>query len=262
MRRSKSDYVIQTVTNALRLLEEFRYTDELGVTALARRLGLHKNNVFRLLATLEEAGFVEQVADNESYRLGTACLELGQAYARTRTLTKLGRAALEGLVRDTDETAHLGVLEGFEVVHLDGEAPRQLVGTRVRTGERLPAHASALGKAILACGDPADWERVDRDFVRGDGLSALTPATITDRDKFFEHLRSVAGDGFALDTEESAPGLCCVAAPVRDAGGSVIAALSVSVPVFRAAPDRVHDRLAPAVIAAAQALSRRLGASA
>jgi DNA-binding IclR family transcriptional regulator len=262
MRRQKSDYVIQTVTNALRLLEEFRYAEQLGVTALARRLGLHKNNVFRLLATLEEMGFVEQVADNESYRLGTACLELGQAFARTRTLTRLGRSVLEALARDTQETAHLAVLEGFEVVHLDGEPARQQVVSRVRLGERLPAHASALGKAILACGDPTEWERVDRDWIRGGELAALTGATITDRDKFFEHLRSSAGLGYALDLQESAAGLCCAAAPVRDASGRVVAAISVSAPAFRAGPEVMHERLVPAVTAAAHELSRRLGAAA
>jgi DNA-binding IclR family transcriptional regulator len=262
MRRQKSDYVIQTVTNALRLLEEFRYAEQLGVTALARRLGLHKNNVFRLLATLEEMGFVEQIADNDSYRLGTACLEIGQAFSRTRTLTRLSRSVLEALSRETQETAHLAVLDGFEVVHLDGEAPRQLVASRVRIGERLPAHASALGKVILACGDRTEWERVDRDWIRGSELSALTDATITDRDKFFEHLRGAAGLGFALDLEESACGLCCVAAPVRDASGSVVGALSVSAPAFRAGSDAMHERLVPAVTAAALDLSRRLGAAA
>jgi len=262
MRRQKSDYVIQTVTNALRLLEEFRYAEQLGVTALARRLGLHKNNVFRLLATLEEMGFVEQIADNDSYRLGTSCLELGQAFARTRTLTRLARSVLEGLARGTQETAHLAVLDGFEVVHLDGEPARQLVASRVRLGERLPAHASALGKAILACGDPTEWERVDRDWIRGGELPAITGATITDRDKFFEHLRSAAGVGFALDLEESATGLCCAAAPVRDAGGRVVGALSISAPAFRAGPEAMHERLVPAVTAAAHDLSRRLGAAA
>jgi DNA-binding IclR family transcriptional regulator len=262
MRRSKSDYVIQTVTNALRVLEEFRYDEELGVTELAKRLGLHKNNVFRLLATLEQMRFVEQEAENERYRLGTACLGLGQAFSRTRTLTRVARASVEGLAEATGETAHLGVLDGFEVVHLDGEAASQVVGTRVRTGERLPVHASALGKALLACGDPSEWERMDREWIRGGALPAATAATITDRDKFFEHLRGVAVMGFALDIEECAPGLCCVAAPVRDAKGRVIAALSVSAPVFRVGVDEMHARLVPAVTGAAQELSRRLGAPA
>jgi DNA-binding IclR family transcriptional regulator len=262
MRRSKSDYVIQTVTNALRLLEEFRYAEELGVTSLARRLGLHKNNVFRLLATLEEMRFVEQCAENERYRLGTACLGLGQAFARNCSLTRLGRSVLEKLAKDTGETAHLAVLDRFEVVHLDGEAPSHLVGTRLRTGERLPVHASALGKAILACGDPGEWERADREWSGTPELPAATEATITDRDKFFEHLRGVVSLGFALDVEECAHGLCCVAAPVRDASSRVIAALSVSAPVFRVGVDDMHERLVPAVTAAATELSRRLGAAA
>src|SRR5262245_51388921 len=240
MRRSKSDYVIQTVTNALRLLEEFRYAEELGVTALARRLGLHKNNVFRLLATLEEMRFVEQFAENERYRLGTACLGLGQAFSRTRSLTRLGRSVLEKPAKYPQATAYLGVLRGYAAVHLDGEAPNQRVDTRIRTVERLPVHTSALGKTILACEDPAEWERADRESIRGAELPATTIATITDRDKFFEHLRAAAGMGFALDIEECAPGLCCVAAPVRDANARVVAALSVSAPVFRVGVEAMH----------------------
>ena len=261
MRRQKSDYVILTVSNAFRLLEEFRFAEELGVTELARRLGLHKNNVFRLLATLQEMGFVEQ-CDNDRYRLGARCLVLGQSFARTRSLTRLGRSVLESLCAGTGETAHLGVLAGSEVVHLDGETPHQhLVGSRVRTGERLPAHASALGKAMLACGDPAEWQRVDREWLKNGELPAMTPATITDRDKFFDHLRGAAGMGFAIDIEECAPGLCCVAAPVRDSTSHVVGALSISAPAFRADVDVMHTRLVPAVTAAAQELSRRMGAA-
>src|SRR5262245_7299572 len=261
MRRSKSDYVIQTVTNALRLLEEFRYDEELGVTALAKRLGLHKNNVFRLLATLEQMRFVEQCAENDRYRLGMACVGLGQAFTRTRLLTRVARSVVEGLAHETHETAHLGVLDRFEVVHLDGESASDLIGTRVRTGERLPVHASALGKALLACGDPEEWERMDREWIRGGALPAATAATITDRDKFFEHLRSAAGLGFALDVEECAKGLCCVAAPVRRGHGRVTAALAGPAPVFRPGADDRDPRRVPAVKGAAQELSRRLGAA-
>jgi DNA-binding IclR family transcriptional regulator len=154
------------------------------------------------------------------------------------------------------------VLDGFTVVHLDGEAPNHLVGTRLRIGERLPVHATSLGKALLGCGDPAEWERIDREWIRSGELPASTEATITDRDKFFEHLRGAAGMGFALDLEECAVGLCCVGAPVRDANTRVVAALSVSAPLFRVGVDDLHERVVPAVTAAAQELSRRLGAAA
>jgi IclR family KDG regulon transcriptional repressor len=98
--------------------------------------------------------------------------------------------------------------------------------------------------------------------ARGGELPPATEATITDRDKFFEHLRSAAGLGFAIDLEECAPGLCCVAAPVRDASSRVVAAISISAPVFRVGVDALHAQLVPAVTAAAQELSRRLGAAA
>lgn len=260
MRRSKSSYVIQTVANAFRLLEEFGAADgELGVTELSNRLGLHKNNVFRLLATLEQQAYVEQCAETERYRLGRGCLALGQAFADTRMLVRFARPVLAQLAEETNESAHLGVLSGYEVVHLDGERPEQLVGSALRIGQRLAAHCTALGKALLAGKSAPALAQLDKERVRAGKLVAHTPATITDRDKFFEHLRTVASQGWALDLEECAVGLCCVAAPVHDASGAVIAALSVSSPVFRVSEASIHDDVLPRVIGAANELSLRMG---
>jgi len=262
MKRSKSDYVIQTVTNALRVLEAFRDKEELGVTELSRRLGLHKNNVFRLLATLEDKGYVEQCADSDRYQLGVRCLELGYSYGRSGGLLRHARGILEELARLTGETAHLGTLQDFEVAHLDGEQPDQLVLTGLRIGRRLPVHCTALGKVLLGCGDGYLRERFDRLCVAGGTLRARTEATITDRDKFFEHLRAVGNQGFALDLEESEAGLCCAAAPVFSASGRLVAALSVSGPAFRLGRDTLLDQVVPALLAAADGLSRQLGYSA
>jgi DNA-binding IclR family transcriptional regulator len=260
MRRSKSSYVIQAVANGLRLLEEFGGPDaELGVTELSNRVGLHKNNVFRLLATLEQQGYVEQCPQTERYRLGRACLLLGQAFLETRSLARFARPLLARLAEETGESAHLGVLAGHEVVHLDGEQPDQLVATRLRTGQKLAAHCTALGKVLLAGKSSSALAQLDKERVRAGRLVAYTPATIVDRDKFFEHLRTVASQGWAVDLEECAPGLCCVAAPVHDASGAVVAALSVSAPVFRVNEARIHDEVIPRVVAAASELSQRMG---
>jgi IclR family KDG regulon transcriptional repressor len=256
--KPKSDYSIQTVSNALRLLEAFSQDVELGVSELSRRLALHKNNVFRLLATLEERGYIEQCADTERYRLGVRCLELGHTYERSHTLLDCARPVLEQLARSTGESAHLGVLEGFEVVHLDAVASDRLVGTGSRIGLRLPAHATALGKVLVACGDTAVREDYDKGVVRV-GIESLTEATITDRDKFFEHLNSVSLQGYAVDIEECELGMCCVAAPVIDGNGRVLAAISVSGPSFRLGPDELMGKAAPAVIAAADRISQHLG---
>lgn len=259
MHRAKSDYAIQTVTNALRVLDAFEVDEEIGVTELARRLHLHKNNVFRLLATLEDKGWVVQSQDSERYRLGSACLRLARSYTRTLGLTRWGRGALEQLARETGETAHLGVLRDFEVVHLDGEQSPGLLVTGLRTGTRMPSHTTALGKVLLGFGTPDALERYDRE-VAARGLETLTPGTIADRDKLLEHLHGVAAQGWALDLEESSPGVACAGAPVIDASGRAVAALSVSGPAFRLDRDVLEAKVAPAVVTVANALSRQLGA--
>ena len=258
MRKPKEAYSIQTVVNAMRLLEEFRDEEELGVTALARRLGLHKNNVFRLLATLEQQRYIEQ-SPTERYRLGVRSLELGQAFCRSRPLTRRARGFLEDLAARTGESSHLATMREFDVVHLDGVASGQLVQTGLRIGARLPVHCSALGKVLLGCSPEKVREAYDRNVIGGGSLEKRTAATIVDRHKFFEHLSTVAVRGFAVDQEECAPGLCCAAAPVFDADGNVVAALSVSGPSVRLHEERLLGEIGPLVMAAAEQLSRDLG---
>jgi len=255
--KPKSEYSIQTVQNALRLLESFEREEELGVSELSRRLGLHKNNVFRLLATLEQGGYVEQSARSERYRLGARCLELGQAYARSHDLVRCARPVLVELAAAVGETAHVASLQGFEVVHLAGEQPDQLVVSSLRVGRRLPAHCSALGKVLLACAAPELREAFDRSLA-GRELSAYSDATIVDRLKLLEHLRTVAGQGYALDVAECESGLHCAAAPVVDAEGRLRGAVSVSGPAYRLDEERLLREVVPAVVAAGQRIGRAL----
>jgi DNA-binding IclR family transcriptional regulator len=251
--KPKSEYAIQTVTNALRMLEVFHTETEMGVSDLARRLGLHKNNAFRLLATLELAGYMQQTPETDLYHLGPRCLELGHAFARSHTLIGQARPILEELAETMCETVHLAVLRGDEVVHLDGVLPEQLVLTGLRVGERLPAHCTALGKVLLADGahDVAD-QTLDRH----------TDSTLVDPAKLADELRAVALRGYAPDLEEFAIGLRCVAAPVRDASARVIAAISLSGPSLRFTDEALHGEGARAVTAAATRLSQKLGSPA
>ncbi len=294
--KPKSDYAIQTVLNAFRMLEVFDGSVAIGVSDVARNLGLHKNNAFRLLATLEIAGYVQQSADSELYHLGPRCLELAHAFARNHPFASLARPVLEALVAETGETAHLGVLRDHEVAHLDGVLPSQLLLTGSRVGERLPAHCTALGKALLvgALESPAalpfsvssvggairgaergsdrNQDRrsrgrlegsqrrgADAELFAGD-LERFTDGTITDGAKLLDEVRASQLRGYALDLEEYAAGLHCVAAPVRDASERVIAAISISGPSQRLDREQLHGEGARAVAAAAQRLSRALGA--
>jgi len=258
-KKPKSDYVIQTVVNALRLLEEFDGEDELGVTELSRYLDLHKNNVFRLLATLEQRGYIEQSSDTDRYRLGFKCLELGEAYYRSHSLLERARPIIRELSAETGETAHLAQMSNFEVVHVDGQVYPQPILTGSRVGQRLPVHATALGKVLLGCGTDENRQIYDRTVVAGRPLSSRTELTIVDPLKFFEHLRSVASQGFALDIEECEPGLNCAAAPVFDRSGDLVAAVSVSGPSFRSGIDRLMREVVPLVTASAERISASLG---
>ena len=276
--KPKAEYAIQTVANALRMLEVFHKETEMGVSDLSRRLKLHKNNAFRLLATLELAGYIQQSAETEMYRLGPRCLELGQAYLRSYDLIDQARPILEDVSREMGETAHLGCLAEDEVLHLDGILPKQLVLTGTRIGERTPLHCTALGKVFLAASldptigigkesesqdgkNPESGREISQSFVLRDRpLASFTPLTIVDPMKLVDELRNVALKGYAIDLEEYASGLCCVAAPVRDATSQVVAALSLSGPSFRLSESTLHGDVAEAVVAAAMQLSRELGA--
>jgi DNA-binding IclR family transcriptional regulator len=259
MRKPKADYAIQAVANALRLFEEFRDESEIGVADLSRRLALHKNNVFRLLATLEDRGYIEQDPATERYRLGIGALRLGQSYSRNRPLLARAHAYLEDLSSETRETAHLGLLHDFAVIHADGVAPDRLLVTGLRTGRILPVHCTALGKVLIGCCPVGQRQAYDRTVAADGSLAVFTPATISDPDKFFEHIRTVAGQGFAIDREECEVGLCCAAAPVYDEHGRVVAALSVSAPSARAPEEALLREICPRVIASAEGLSRELG---
>jgi len=259
MTKSKSDYSIQTVSNALRVLEVFSDRDEIGVSDLSRLLGLHKNNVFRLLATLEENGYIEQNAQSECYRLGTGCLELGRAFSRSNSLLRTARPFLEALCSTLGETVHIGSLRGFEVIHLDSELPEQLITTTSRVGLRLPAHNTALGKVMLASLDAGVLEQFVKQELANAPAERRTENSIYDPHKFLEHLSSVALQGYAVDMEECEVGLRCAAAPVHDPSGRVVAALSVSGPSFRLCQDRLLDTVVPAVVDAADRLGRNLG---
>jgi DNA-binding IclR family transcriptional regulator len=220
--------VLSSVSKALTLLDAFSAEKpELTLSELARRAGAHKSSAFRLLATLEAHGFVEKGSAGRGYRLGWKLVELA---GRLRYgLRELAGPFLEELAEKSGEIVHLSVLEGGEIVYLDKHGRSQPLTVSTRVGGRSPAHASAMGKALLAGLPEAELRRL----VGGRRLARFTPTTITDPRRLVHELEGIRRQGFALDNEEAFPGIRCVAAPLHDAGDRVVAAISVTVPAQR-----------------------------
>ena len=150
-KKEKSEYIIQAVSHALDLLEQFHdEIDELGVTELSKRLKLHKNNVFRLLATLESRGYIEQNKVTENYRLGLKTLELGQTFIRQMGLLRQSKPVLEALVKECNETTYVAILKDFNIIYLDAVETDMTVRVVPRVGSWLPAYCTAAGKVQIA----------------------------------------------------------------------------------------------------------------
>jgi len=258
-KRDKSQYVVQAVNRALGVLEAFDYQqEELGVTELAQKLGLHKNNVFRLLATLECRGFIEQDRKTGNYRLGIKTFEVATVFLHHLGLRRQARPVLEDLVAKCNETAYLAVADGPYVIYVLMHETSHTVRIFPRLGHRLPAYCTASGKIQLA------YESHDRlaQLFRHHPMKRLTENTITSLEALEGHLRGVARQGYAVDDEELEYGVRCVAAPVRDYSHRVVAAVGLSGPVSRFSPERIEEELVPLVKEAGVRISQRLGCEA
>jgi len=228
---------------------------ELGVTEIAERVGLHKSTVHRFMVNLDAAGLVERNPRSGRYRLGLHIFELGGLVMQRMNLWDEALPFLEGLVRDTGETGHLAVLEGGEAIYIERVEARRPLRVPSAIGRGYPAHATNLGKVLLA---DLPRERVT-EIVATHGLASYTRNTITDLPAVEAELERIRIQGYAIDDEEYDEGLRCIGAGVRDHSGRVVSALGIGGPVTRITPERVEE-LAELVMTAATGLSRRLGA--
>jgi DNA-binding IclR family transcriptional regulator len=256
VRRDKTNYVIQSVAHALDVLEQFfGDTDELGVTELSKRLKLHKNNVFRLLATLEARGYIEQNRTTENYRLGIKCLHLGRRYIHHMGLVRQARPILAELARNCRETAYVSIVRKDGVVPLEAhEAEDRSVRITPPIGQTLPLYCTAAGKVHLAFDSEEQLKSALPDLMR-----RFTPRTIIDRAELLAQLEGVAREGYAVDSAEFTEEVTSVAVPIRDYTRTVVGSIALAGPSYRLLPERISAELAPALLNAGRDLSHRLG---
>lgn len=246
---------LTSVHNAARVLRAFSVQErELGVSDLARRLGLAKSVVHRLLRTLVEERLLEQDADTGRYRLGIKVYELGIAVSSHADLHGAVIPPIDELHQRTGDSVHVAILDGAEVVYVERREAQRTLQPLGEVGHRNFAHSTATGKVLLAHLGPAEL-----DLALGwTELPALTPHTITDPARLREELGRVRERGYAENREESRLSLCSVAAPIRGAASTVVAAVSVV-----AAADRLSGetgrRYTAATLDTAAQISDRLG---
>jgi len=244
----------QAVLRAISLLKAFTPDrPERGLAELCRAVGLNKTTAYRLLSALESEGLVERAPSGEGYRLGPELLALGNRALRAGELRASGRPELLALAQQSRETATLEVRIGRDVLILDEALGPYVIGSAPSIGTRWPAHATSTGKVLLAHLGQDDLES----WLLGP-LPTPTRRTLSDPAALRRELQRVRDRGVAVSVEELEPGFVAVGAPVRQAAGDVVAAISVGGPKSRLTPERV-SALSREVPAAAERISRRLG---
>ncbi|WP_282936806.1 IclR family transcriptional regulator [Paenibacillus sp. RC67] len=217
--------IIQSLDRALRILDLFdEQESELKITEISRKMELHKSTVHSLLKTLQEHRYMEQNPETGKYRLGMKLLERGNLLLQHLDIRTLARTELLMLASATGQTAHLVIQEGREGVYIDKvEGPRAVIRYS-RIGRRIPLHCSSVGKVLAAFLPQAERDHL----LQGYDFTVHTPRTITDKMMFIKELEQVKVDGYAIDNQENEPGVRCVAVPIRNHTGQVIAAVSIS----------------------------------
>ncbi len=243
---------VRTLLRGLALLEALAQTPDLTLSEVARRVRLPVSTTYRMLETLRRRGFVH-LSGASRYRVGLRAFEVGMGFLNGQRLPEVARPAMVDLVNRVNETANLAMRDGWEAVYVLQVESRQMLRLFAHPGARHPLHCTGVGKILLA------WEPEDqvRAFLESAPLLRFTPRTLTDPEAILRELRSVRTRGYAVDREERERGVRCVAAPVRDSQGRVVAALSVSAPATRL-PHRRIPEVAGAVLETAAEISRQL----
>lgn len=220
-----SNQGVQSVSKALELLCCFSSDrPEWGVTEIADYLGMYKSAVHRILATCEQYHFVVRTPDRR-YRLGNRAVELGNIYRFDRRLLWKAEPVLRRLADETNSIAHLGELDGRDVLELARSAGPDAVILTSSPRFRGPAHATGMGKILLAFGG----EQTFRDFVGSyQQFKRFTPHTIVSPQELKRELENVAEQGYAISDQECVPNCRCIAVPVRKKREQALAALSIS----------------------------------
>ncbi len=247
-------YRVRSVERAFSILEALKDGGDMRLIDVSRSTMIAKGMVFKLLDTLCCGGYVDRDPETGKYRLGKALFELGLA-AGTQMRDRISaHDVLRSLVNQVNETAHLAVLQGSDVLYLDKVESSASLRMVTAVGIRRPAYCTGTGKALLAGLDDGQV----RNLMDGKPMPRFTPNTICNIDDLLTELALVRTRGYAVDNEENEPGIMCVGAPVRNREGVVMSAISIAGPTIRVNRETL-PQLAQTLIAAANQISEASG---
>jgi len=248
-------YRIHVIDRAAQILDCFGFDhQELGVSEIGARTGLHRSTAHRILMALEYNDLIKQNPETGKYHLGIKLFKLGHQAVSQLNLREICRPFLTRVTKETQETVHLAVLDDNQVLYLDKVEGPHALRMPSRVGRHIPTYCTSLGKAMLSCLD----DREVKNIFRSHGLKAYTVNTARNLDQLLANLRGVRKRGYAVDDEEIELGLRCVGAPIRDYTGAMVGAISVAAPSARLAEKKipVFGRL---VMTIAEEISEKLG---
>jgi DNA-binding IclR family transcriptional regulator len=243
---------VQSIDRALAIIQLFTGNEpELTLAEISGRVDLPRSTCHRLVAALVQSGFLTVGGARGRYRLGLVAAQVGHAAMEQLRPDDLVRAELKALGADSGETVGLVILEGHEVVVIERVDSPMPLRFDYGVWTRLPAHTSATGKVLLAFDER--WPDIVEEIV----LAPRTPNTTTSLDAFRAELKQIRANAYAIDNEQTYLGLVCLAVPVRDPEGAVVASLALSGPSARMRPEH-FDRLLGLLHARASAISNKL----
>jgi IclR family KDG regulon transcriptional repressor len=249
---------IHSVLKAAQILDSFTLQKSVYTNVeLSNRLGINKTTIARLLYTLERSGFLNKDGKTKEYKLSHKLYRLGSVYISQIDLHIAAMPELSELAMFCHETVHLAILNDFNIFYLDKVESSRSIGMISRIGNLSPAYCTGVGKVLLAY---LDKEKL-KTFFRSVKLKRYTPNTICHSGKLATHLKKIRQQGYAFDDAEHEPDVRCVAAPVLDRNGNVVASISIAGPVYRMDRNKMETELLPAVKTTAEKISARLGYS-
>jgi IclR family pca regulon transcriptional regulator len=243
---------VQSLERGLSVIRALSASEPQTLSEVARVTGLTRAAARRFLLTLLQLGYVS--VRNGRFALTPQVLELGYAYLSSLTLPEVSQPHLERLVEEIHESSSVSVLDGDDVVYVARVPTRRIMTVTISVGTRFPAHATSMGRVLLAAMEPAALDAV----LGRIALDPLTPQTITDEADLRAELHRVREQGWALVDQELEAGLRSVAAPIRDPAGEVVAAINVSAHATRTAVQDLKRSVLPPLRATAEAIERDL----